>query len=81
MIIDLGTSDEPRDLKIGKLLTSEKQKDFTLLLREFRNVFAWSYKAKPGINRDIVECKIPLYLDVKPAKLCRIKLEWALKIK
>ena len=46
-------------------------------------MFACSYKDMRGIDWDIAEHKIALYVVPKPVKqrLHRMKLEWALKIK
>jgi hypothetical protein len=52
--INLGTLENPKEVKIGSTLSSEEQKELTKLLKEFLEVFAWSYKDMPGINLDIV---------------------------
>lgn len=53
------------------------------LLKEYKDVFAWSYDDMPGLRTDIVQHKIPLYPDAKPVKqkLRRMRPEWTLKIK
>jgi len=66
IIIKLGTTEEPKEIKIRISLTLEEQEEFTSLLREFIDVFVWSYKDIPDIDRDIVEYKISLYLNAKP---------------
>ena len=60
ILTNLGTLNEPREFKIGKSLTREEQENFVALLKELINVFAWSYKDIPSIDRDIAEHKIPL---------------------
>ncbi|XP_074299519.1 uncharacterized protein LOC141630637 [Silene latifolia] len=47
------------------------------------DVFAWSYKGMPGIDREIVEHRIPIKPGFKPVKqkLCRMRSELSLKVK
>ena len=64
------------------LITSEKDA-LLALLKEFKEVFTWSYEDMSGIDTDIVQHYIPTDPTMKPVKqkLRRIKLEWTLKIK
>jgi len=64
-------------------MTEEMQKQLHTLLREFRDVFAWSNQDMPGLDPDIVQHKLPLKPECPPfkQKLRRMKLEMALKIK
>ena len=64
----MGTPKEPREIKLRRSLTFKEQKKCISLLREFIDIFAWSYKDMLGIDRDIAEHKIPPYLDAKPVK-------------
>ena len=41
-------------------------KEYTELFKEFRDIFAWSYKEMSGIDPRIVEHEIDTYLDAKP---------------
>ena len=81
--INLGTLENSKEAKIGSTLSSEEREKLTKLLKEFLEVFAWSYEDIPGINLDIVQHRIPTLPEVKPVKqkLRRMKLEWMLKIK
>lgn len=56
--INLGAEEEPREIQIGLSLTPEEQDALTKLLQEYTDVFAWSYKDMPGIDREIAEHKI-----------------------
>uniref|UniRef100_A0A2N9IIK4 RNase H type-1 domain-containing protein n=1 Tax=Fagus sylvatica TaxID=28930 RepID=A0A2N9IIK4_FAGSY len=60
-----------------------KRKALIALLREFHEIFAWSYQDMPGLDTDIVVHKIPLKPECKPVKqaLRRMKPEVILKIK
>jgi hypothetical protein len=53
------------------------------LLREFQEVFAWSFEDMPSIDPDIAQHRIPTLPKVKhdKQKLRRMKPEWMLKIK
>uniref|UniRef100_A0A2N9FYD7 Uncharacterized protein n=1 Tax=Fagus sylvatica TaxID=28930 RepID=A0A2N9FYD7_FAGSY len=60
-----------------------KRRTLIALLREFHEIFAWSYQDMPGLDTDIVVHKIPLKPECKPVKqaLRRMKPEVILKIK
>jgi hypothetical protein len=64
-------------------LSSQEQEELIKLLKEFLEVFAWSYEDMPEIDPDIVQNHIPTLPEVKPVKQkqCHMKLEWMLKIK
>ena len=81
--INVGTEQEPQELRIGTTLNPVERASFVDILHEFKDVFAWSYKDMPGIDRDIAEHRIPIKPGFKPVKqkLRRMRTEWALKIK
>ena len=81
--VNIGTNDEPKMMQIGKNLTPFEKDEFIALLREFQEVFAWSYEDMPGIDTDIVQHSIPTDPTFRPVKqkLRRMKPEWTLKIK
>ncbi|RDX68611.1 hypothetical protein CR513_52376, partial [Mucuna pruriens] len=53
------------------------------LLKEYANIFAWSYRDMPGLDTAIVEHRLPLIPNtiLVQQQLRRMKLEVALKIK
>ena len=65
------------------MLSSEERERLVALLKDFKDVFAWSYEDMPGIAPEIVQHRIPLDPDARPVKqkLRRIRPDWALKIK
>uniref|UniRef100_A0A2N9G7Q9 RNA-directed DNA polymerase n=1 Tax=Fagus sylvatica TaxID=28930 RepID=A0A2N9G7Q9_FAGSY len=75
--------EEPREVKIGTRCATEQKEALIALLREFHEIFAWSYQDMPGLDTDIVVHKIPLKPECKPVKqaLRRMKPEVILKIK
>ena len=65
------------------MLSSEECERLVALLKDFKDVFAWSYEDMPGIDPEIVQHRIPLDLEARPVKqkLKRICPDWVLKIK
>ena len=53
-IVDFGTTDQPRELRIGLDLSTNERDDLAQLLRSFLDVFAWSYEDMPGLDPSIV---------------------------
>jgi len=62
--VNLGGDGEEKHVKIGASLTKEMQERLYSLLREFKDVFAWSYQDMPGLDPDIVQHKLPLKRNV-----------------
>ena len=58
--VDLGTSDQPKELKIGSSLYLDKKSRLINLLRSYLDVFAWSYEDMPGLNPSIVQHYLPI---------------------
>ncbi|KAI5395482.1 hypothetical protein KIW84_061886 [Lathyrus oleraceus] len=52
--VNLGSEDCVREVRIGALLEESVKKGLIELLREYVNVFAWSYEDMPGLDTDIV---------------------------
>ena len=81
--VNLGTPEEPKETRIGSFFTGKEQEALVNLLKEYVDVFAWSYQDMPGLDPSIVEHRIPLDPELKPLKqkLRRIKPEWSLQVK
>ena len=81
--ISMGIDDEPKMIQVGNTLTISEKDALVALLTEFKEIFAWTYKHMPGIDRDIIQHCIPIDPTIKPVKqkLRRMKPEWTLKIK
>ena len=81
--INLGTEEERREVKIGTTLSPIIRKKLIYLLREYSDVFAWSYQDMPSLDTDIVVHRLPLREECAPVKqkLRRVKPEMLLKIK
>ena len=49
--VDLGSdSREPRPISISASLTEKEKSELILLLKEFKDVFAWDYSEMPGLD-------------------------------
>ncbi|KAI5425781.1 hypothetical protein KIW84_031556 [Lathyrus oleraceus] len=81
--INLGSEDCMREVKIGALLEESVKKGLIELLREYIDVFSWSYEDMPGLDIDIVQHFLPLKPECVPMKqkLRRTHLDMAVKIK
>ncbi|CAL9020594.1 unnamed protein product [Prunus brigantina] len=81
--INLGTKEDPRPTFISKLLAEPLKDEIIALLHDFEDCFAWHYHEMPGLNRGLVEHKLPIkegYLPVKQARR-RMSMETELKVK
>jgi len=81
--LNLREEDEKKEVKIDTSMKREVKQELCALLKEFRDVFAWSYNDMPGLDTDIVQYKLPLKPECLPVrqKLRRMKPEMSLKIK
>ena len=70
-------------MKIGTSLSESTRKELIDLLKEYVDVFAWSYQDMPGLDTDIVVHHLPLREECSPVKqkLKRVKPKMLLKIK
>ena len=81
--INLETEDDPRPTFINGLLEEPIKSEIIALLHDFRDCFAWHYHEMPGLDRRLVEHKLPIkegYLQVKQARR-RMSMETELKVK
>ena len=63
---DIGTKEESRMVKISKLLPPEIKGKYKDLLRQFKEVFTWSYDELRTYDTTVIDHKIPLKPGVKP---------------
>ncbi|OMO62254.1 hypothetical protein CCACVL1_22930 [Corchorus capsularis] len=82
-LINLGTDENPKEVKIGTSLSEGERRELIDLLKEYVDVFAWSYQDMPGLNPEITVHNLPIRSDCKPVqqRLRRMKPEMLLKIK
>ncbi|XP_039048787.1 uncharacterized protein LOC120189633 [Hibiscus syriacus] len=82
-ILNLGTEEDRKEVKIGTTLSTEARQNLINLLQEYKEVFAWSYQDMPGLDTDMVVHKLPIKPECKPVqqKMRRMRPEMLLKIK
>ncbi|RDY03906.1 hypothetical protein CR513_12450, partial [Mucuna pruriens] len=82
-VINLGEGDEVKKIRVGKLMPPDLRQRLVELLREYIDIFAWSYRDMPGLYTIIVEHRLPLIPNMVPIRqqLRKMKPEMALKIK
>ena len=68
MDCNIGTKEHPRMVKISKALTTEQRNRYIKVLKEYVDVFAWSYEDLKTYNTGIIQHKVPLKPNVKPFK-------------
>ena len=66
--IDLGTTDEPRELRIGSTLFSYERDSLLQLFRSYLDVFAWSYEDMLGLDPSIVQHHLLLVPHARTVK-------------
>jgi len=64
--VDIGNGDRPRPTFISATLDSECKQQLTDLLREYKDYFAWDYTEMPGLDRSIVEHRLPIKSRFQP---------------
>jgi ribonuclease HI len=63
---NIGTEGEPKYVKLSRSLTKEQRSEYIGLLREFADVFAWTYEDLKTYDTSVIEHKIPLKEEAKP---------------
>jgi hypothetical protein len=63
---NIGTLEEPKFVKLSRSLTIEQRAEYTELLKEFADVFAWTYEDLRTYDTFVIEHKIPLKEEAKP---------------
>nr|GLL41887.1 uncharacterized protein LOC109150426 [Ipomoea trifida] len=67
--VDLGTPENPRPIFISTLLSNEDEEIYVTLLKEYIDVFAWTYKEMPGETASpVASVVISFLLSMKAAK-------------
>jgi len=51
----MGTEEDKKEIKIGALLDATVKERIIELLKEYDDIFAWSYKDMPGLDPDVVK--------------------------
>ncbi|WJX29971.1 hypothetical protein P8452_18558 [Trifolium repens] len=82
-VINLGTNEDKKGIKIGASLQEDIKRSLVSLLQEYVDVFAWSYQDMPGLDTNIVVHRLPLRPECPPVKQKprRTRPDMALKIR
>ena len=65
--VDLGfSSQEPRPISISASLIEKEKSELILLLKEFKDVFAWDYSKMPGLDPKLVVHTLNVDPEAKP---------------
>ena len=65
--VDLGSDpQEPRPISISASLTEKEKSELILLLKEFKDVFAWDYNEMPGLDPGLVAHMLNVDPEAKP---------------
>jgi hypothetical protein len=66
--IDIGDDDKPRPKFISAILDSSFREELINLLKGYKDCFAWDYSEMPGLDRSIVEHRLPIKPGFRPYK-------------
>ena len=58
--------EDPKLVKIAQDLFPEEEVKLMQTLKDYMDVFAWTYKDLKGVDSDICQHTIPIKLDAKP---------------
>jgi hypothetical protein len=62
---DIGTKEDPKIVKLSKYLPSQVKSKYFKLLRQYKDVFSWSYDDLKTDDTSVIEHKIPLKHGIK----------------
>ncbi|XP_070039572.1 uncharacterized protein [Nicotiana tomentosiformis] len=66
--VNLGTNEEPRPTYLSALLAIDDENTYIKLLKEFKDVFAWSYKDMPGLDLKVAVHHLAVKNGARPVK-------------
>ena len=64
--VNLSTMEEPSITYISSLLPSDLKEVIIAILHEFKDCFAWNYDEMPGLDRSLVEHRLPIKSEFHP---------------
>ena len=64
--IVLNEAEPDKTVKIGARLTERVKRDVTNLLKEYKEIFAWSHEDMPGIERSVISHNLAVNEKCKP---------------
>ena len=67
-VVNLGTKEDKKEVKIGANLEDSVKKRLIQMLRDYVEIFAWSYEDMPRLDTDIVVHHLPMKEGCSPVK-------------
>ena len=64
--VNLGTKEDPRVTFVNGHLGSEEFNKMTIILKKYKDCFAWDYLELPGLSRKLVEHQLPIKEGFQP---------------
>ena len=68
MQVNLGSQDNPKPIFISESLSLTEKEELIILIKEYIDVFAWSYEDMPGLDPQVAMHRLNIKPDVKPVK-------------
>jgi len=65
---NIGTEEDPKFVKLSSILSKEQRDEYARLLKEFTDLFSWTYEDLRTYDTNVIEHKTPLKEDTKPFK-------------
>jgi len=53
-VVNLGVGEEKKEVKIGTGMSTNIQDELVALLRDYQDIFTWSYQDMLGLSSDIM---------------------------
>ncbi|XP_060200095.1 uncharacterized protein LOC132628316 [Lycium barbarum] len=66
--VNLGTDEDPRPTYLSDFLTGDEEDTYMEILKEYRDVFAWSYKEMPGLDPKVAVHHLAVKNGAHPVK-------------
>ena len=66
--MDIGSGDRSRPMYVSAKLDPEYKQELIDLSKEFTDCFAWEYYEMPGLDRSIIERRLPIKPGYRPFK-------------
>jgi len=68
MQVNLGSQDNPKPIFISESLSLIEKEELIMLIKEYIDVFGWSYEDMPGLDPQVAMHRLNIKPDVKPVK-------------
>ena len=67
-VVNLGDEETVKETRVSIHLEAERKQELIKLLKQYVDVFAWSYEDMPGLSTDIVSHRLPIDPFYPPVK-------------